>query len=549
MDHHPQLTLQRRRTSSGQSGHFGGFNVEVIVDGSDAPKGELASVDMESVGIFEAVIDMGASYNYSNSLSLVHGYRSFGTAIPVEMADGSHVEALGHGLVGVLPFLYVPALRQNLVSVSAMEDIGIAIQLRDGGSVQGQILGVNGLEEGPFYGSVYQKQHNQLLYVSFSVTPPTVPGGDIPSAQEYPLLFKADLTCRAYVTATNMELPDVSVSRFVVDSGATHSIVNTLQGVVLDHTLPQVIVVMADGTTLRSEGRGVFNFQFAVIHVPQFTHNLCSVAAMAREGYKLEFKNGAGQFMRGGVKVPQFTIQRAGNLYFTDITRVEPLQLTASQRTRRAEILALQAANPLTSDPSNRVPIASVGGKAPTCTNCMGCTHVTNSCWDQHPELKASFLARKSARQAAAAQGEPSPVRSTLARDPSLYHVALGTVQWLARTTHPELEYSASLLGSRRGPPTEMDVAEVINILRHCQQTARAFKRTSANGPVSIVEREAGAINEVSDMVLDLMTRMSIIEGARGIQGPAVVVTDHEAAAQRAYREQLGKYDTGTSSL
>jgi hypothetical protein len=65
-----------------------------------------------------------------------------------------------------------------------------------------------------------------------------------------------------------------------------------------------------------------------------------------------------------------------------------------------------------------------------------------------------------------------------------------------------------------------MDVAEVINILRHCQQSAsRAFKRTSINGPVTIMEREAGAINEVSDMVMDLMTRMSIIEGARGIQG------------------------------
>jgi hypothetical protein len=190
------------------------------------------------------------------------------STIPVEMADGSHVEALGHGLVGVLPFLYVPALRQNLVSVSAMEDIGITIQLHDGGSVQGQILGANGPEEGPFYWSVYQKQHNQLLYVSFSVTPRTVPGRDIPSVQEYPLLFKTGLTCRAYVTASNMELPSASVSRFVVDSGATHCIVNTLQGVVLDPMLPQVVVVMADGSTLLSEGRGVFNFQFAVIHVP-----------------------------------------------------------------------------------------------------------------------------------------------------------------------------------------------------------------------------------------------------------------------------------------
>jgi hypothetical protein len=120
----------------------------------------------------------------------------------------------------------------------------------------------------------------------------------------------------------------------------------------------------------------VFNFQF--------THNLCSVTAIAREGYMLNFKNGAGQFMRGGVKVLQFTIQRAGNLYFTDITRVEPLHMTAAMHTRRTEILALQAANPFTGDPSQRVPIASVGGRAPTCTNCMGCNRVTNSCWDQH---------------------------------------------------------------------------------------------------------------------------------------------------------------------
>jgi hypothetical protein len=94
-----------------------------------------------------------------------------------------------------------------------------------------------------------------------------------------------------------------------------------------------------------------------------------------------------------------------------------------------------------------------------------------------------------------------------------------------------------------------MDVAEVIKILHHCQQSARAFKRTSINGPVSIMDRETGAINEVSDMVLDLMTRMSIIEGARGIQGPAVVVTDHEAAAQKAYRDQLCQYDTGNKPL
>ncbi len=89
----------------------------------------------------------------------------------------------------------------------------------------------------------------------------------------------------------------------MVYSGATHSIVSTLQGVVLDPSGSGY-----GGWYQPGEGRRVFNFQFEVIHVPQFTHNLCSVAAMAREGYLLlKFKNGAGQFI----------IQRAVNLYFT----------------------------------------------------------------------------------------------------------------------------------------------------------------------------------------------------------------------------------------
>jgi ATP/maltotriose-dependent transcriptional regulator MalT len=111
------------------------------------------------------------------------------------------------------------------------------------------------------------------------------------------------------------------------------------------------------------------------------------------------------------------------------------------------------------------------------CTYCGGTTHNIEMCWVRHPEKKAAHLAAREQKRLtnaaltselrnSATVKEP---RST-ARDVPLYQMAVGTAQWLAGTTHPEIGYSATQCAKHCSAPTTEHVQQVINLLEHCQQ-------------------------------------------------------------------------------
>ena len=66
--------------------------------------------------------------------------------------------AYGHGTAGILPFLFVPGLCQNLLSVATMENLGYDIETKAGGMVK-----VKDTHEGPYFGTV-QLGNNGLWY-------------------------------------------------------------------------------------------------------------------------------------------------------------------------------------------------------------------------------------------------------------------------------------------------------------------------------------------------------------------------------------------------
>ncbi len=129
-------------------GGFGAFHVEVVPEEDSTPLSteQLVSetqssqviipVDHGAQTVFTACVDSGATYNFVNSLALVHDFTPFVMGVQVHVASGVAVCALGHGMVGVLPFVYAPSMKCNLVSVSAMADLGVAIQLTPGGTAR-----------------------------------------------------------------------------------------------------------------------------------------------------------------------------------------------------------------------------------------------------------------------------------------------------------------------------------------------------------------------------------------------------------------------------
>jgi hypothetical protein len=85
----------------------------------------------------------------------------FSMPFSVQLADGSKICALGYEIIGVLLFLYVPLMRQILVSVSVMADLGIIVcSLQHGEFMHGVGQGHAGV--GPFYGAVHQKLNGLL---------------------------------------------------------------------------------------------------------------------------------------------------------------------------------------------------------------------------------------------------------------------------------------------------------------------------------------------------------------------------------------------------
>ena len=100
----------------------------------------------------------------------------------------------------------------------------------------------------------------------------------------------------------------------MVDSGATHNFVTSLEGVTnLDPTSIQRVRI-ASGEMMESKGTGLFNGFLLGVYMPSFSCNLCSVSTMADLGYS--FKLGIDncvmiQEETGRVVAP---VVRVGNL-------------------------------------------------------------------------------------------------------------------------------------------------------------------------------------------------------------------------------------------
>ena len=73
---------------------------------------------------------------------------------------------------------------------------------------------------------------------------------------------------------------DGSSVRFVVDSGATHIFVNTLDGVQNLDTSIRRKVKIASGECMESGGSGMFNGLIPVVCMPSFSSNLCSTLSL-----------------------------------------------------------------------------------------------------------------------------------------------------------------------------------------------------------------------------------------------------------------------------
>jgi hypothetical protein len=217
----------------------------------------------------------------------------------------------------------------------------------------------------------------------------------------------------------------------VVDSGATNSIVNSLLGVVVDELLPSLTVELADGTRLQTTARGTLNGILPVLYIPSFTHNLCSVAAMATAGYTLQITNSASRFVDTKTGAHLFNVRRNGGFYFIDLVVKETSQ----------------------------------------CRHCSGRTHSSDSCWIQFPAIKERMvrerIAREKKRSSAAAKKEQSEPDFT-----ALYQSTVGMLLWFSRTSRPDIGYSANLRASNSANPSAKDVQEVIALLNHCQSNA-----------------------------------------------------------------------------
>lgn len=290
----------------------------------------VTSKDNSQQTVFTAYVDSGVTYNFANSLELVHSFTPFEMGVLIATAAGSSVCALGHGMVGVIPFVYAPSLRRNLVSVSAMADLGISISLAPGGSMHGHEVSELG-QLGPYYGSVSQES-NGLFVVSMEVAKPSVPGGTAQSALTYPAAFKIHQAQRACTMEMASPESDAAQVRFLVDTGATHCVVNTLRGVSLDPALPRLKLKLADGSFEYSVARGYYQGLFPVIYLPTFTHNLCSVGALGSFGYDLQLgEDGSGNLTHRETGHHLSRVLRAGNLYYTTFPFVQPVEPATSR--------------------------------------------------------------------------------------------------------------------------------------------------------------------------------------------------------------------------
>jgi hypothetical protein len=468
------------------------------------------------VHFFEAVVDTAATANFCYEKELFRDYVRFDKPLKVFVTPTKWVFAMGRGIVGILPYMFVPSFKRNLMSVSAMAALGITIDLHHGGYIRG--LG--------FYGKVFQKSADGLLYVNYEVLKPTWPKGVSRANVEsisIPNDWREHHEC--ITNALVADRPPQSV-RFIVDSGATHTLVNTLRGVVLDPLLGSARVELADGTIMEAAGVGIFekgsSDEMEVVYVPDLGHNLLSVAAMSRLGYSApEFGYQGCSFARGFARLDVLQVHRSMQLYYADL----PFRGTdiGFPENMDKEIIPAEFSGEFCA--STRVTLSKPKPvtKHVVCTNCGGSTHAVENCWSLHPNKRMAHLAgRLAARE------------DEKALDIPLYHVAVGTLQWLAGTTHPEIGYSVEQCYKCSRAPTTANVRDVIQLLTYCQ--GDWAPRRVGLGALSSVQMEHQAISLVGLQVLRLMNEAEaahLLAGGPEQLSATTIKSDNQGAVEK----------------
>jgi hypothetical protein len=86
----------------------------------------------------------------------------------------------------------------------------------------------------------------------------------------------------------------------------------------------------------------------------------------------------------------------------------------------------------------------------------------------------------------------------TAGQDIELYQMGVGTLEWLSKTTHPEIGYSVSQCAKHCSAPTATDTKELVSILSYCQ---KGWGEGHLRGGRSTAELENQAIGAVADIL------------------------------------------------
>ena len=106
-------------------------------------------------------VDSGCSGHMTHDLSLFHEYHELHATLPIEFRGGDLVPGVGYGNITlpngmqIINVLHVPAPKVNLLSISAMLNLGLDVLFRATGRNVVFLHGYKVIMTGPQYGSFF----------------------------------------------------------------------------------------------------------------------------------------------------------------------------------------------------------------------------------------------------------------------------------------------------------------------------------------------------------------------------------------------------------
>jgi hypothetical protein len=138
------------------------------------------------------------------------------------------------------------------------------------------------------------------------------------------------------------------------------------------------------------------------------------------------------------------------------------------------------------------------------CTNCDLASHVTENCWATSPELTAARAKRREKilqrglEEEAAIQATPLFCDGlTAGQGVELYQMGVGTLEWLAKTTHPEIGYSITQCVKHCSAPTAKDTKELVSILSCCQKGWHGGHLRCGRSTTELENQAIGAVADI----------------------------------------------------